>query len=213
MEAFLKAASRKRRITVIVAETAPSYIGRKLALSLSGAGIPTLLIPDSGIFSLLSRISKVILGTHSVRADGSLIAISGSLPLAKAAREQKVPVIVLTGMFKVSPEFSFAGSTLSNASIDGAVTIARTEEEDWDIGNPSEVLTLPEVDGHGIYGIEGDDGTNGGPLTQRELQNARVDIEVLAPYYDRVPAELIDLFITNLYVLPGSKSSASCIID
>lgn len=65
VEEFLKAAGKKRKFEVIVAETAPSYRGQELALSLSKAGIETTLIPDSSIFAMMARVNKVIVGTHA----------------------------------------------------------------------------------------------------------------------------------------------------
>ena len=123
MLSFLRAASRKRKFTVIVAETSPSLSGRTTALELSAAGISTILIPDSNIFSLLPRCSKVLLGPHLVLADGALLSIGGSLPLCVAASQMRVPVVIVGGMFKFSPEY--------------------LGESDWsmrDLGNPGEVL-------------------------------------------------------------------------
>jgi translation initiation factor eIF-2B subunit beta len=65
VEEFLKAAGKKRKFEVIVPETAPSYRGQELALSLSKAGIETTLIPDSSIFAMMARVNKVIVGTHA----------------------------------------------------------------------------------------------------------------------------------------------------
>jgi len=168
VESFLRAAHRKRHFTVIVAETAPSFSGRSLALSLSASGIPTILIPDSNVFSLLPRCSKVLVGPHLVSADGALLSIAGSLPMCLAARRLGVPVAVVSGMYKFGREY-LAG-------------------EEWgmrDLGSPEEVLKPGEVD-------QGD------------------ETEVLNPYYDVVPAELVSLYITNLYVqrrFPSLKSS------
>ncbi|KAM0745589.1 nagb/rpia/CoA transferase-like protein [Meredithblackwellia eburnea MCA 4105] len=164
VEAFLKAASRKRKFTVIVAETAPGFSGRATAHSLSLAGITTILIPDSNIFSLLPRCSKVLLGPHLVLADGALLSISGSLPLCLAASKLRVPVVVCGGMFKFTP-------------------IYVGEEVGWsmrDLKSPSGVLRDQLVD-------EGEEET-----------------EVLNPYYDVVPAELVSLYITNLGGHPSS---------
>ncbi|GAA5892501.1 hypothetical protein JCM5296_006148 [Sporobolomyces johnsonii] len=166
VEAFLKNAARKRKFTVIVAETAPSFSGRATALALSAANIPTILIPDSNIFALLPRCSKVLLGPHLVLADGALLSISGSLPLCMAANRMRVPVVVVGGMFKFSPLY--------------------LGEADWgmrDLGSPEEVLKS-------IEGGTGDDGED--------------DTEVLNPYYDVVPAELVSLYISNLGGHPSS---------
>ncbi|GAA5969872.1 hypothetical protein JCM11641_008070 [Rhodosporidiobolus odoratus] len=166
VEAFLKNAARKRKFTVIVAETAPSFSGRATALALSSAGIPTILIPDSNIFALIPRCSKVLLGPHLVLADGALLSIAGSLPLCLAANRMRVPVVVVGGMFKFSPLY--------------------LGEADWsmrDLGSPEEVLKPTE-------GVAGEDGEE--------------ETEVLNPYYDVVPAELVSLYISNLGGHPSS---------
>ncbi|GAA6002087.1 hypothetical protein JCM10207_003066 [Rhodosporidiobolus poonsookiae] len=168
VEAFLKNAARKRKFTVIVAETAPSFSGRATALALSAANIPTILIPDSNIFAVLPRCSKVLVGPHLVLADGALLSIAGSLPLCLAANRMRVPVVVVGGMFKFSPLY--------------------LGEADWgmrDLGSPEEVLKSTETEGAGDKdGVE--------------------ETEVLNPYYDVVPAELVSLYISNLGGHPSS---------
>jgi len=170
VEAFLKAAARKRKFTVIVAETAPSFSGRTMANSLSGSGIETVIIPDACVFALMPRCSKLALGAHVVLADGSLLSSVGSLLVARAAKAHLVPIVCCTGMFKFSPVFLADDYSVS------------------DFGPPSDVLDL------NVTGLE--DGSL--PLCLRE------DCEVLNPYYDRVPADLINLFVTNLGAYPST---------
>ena len=74
---------------------------------LIAAGITVILIPDSAVFALMSRVNKVILGTHIVLANGGLIAAAGAKPIAKAAREHRTPVIIVTGVYKLSPSYPF----------------------------------------------------------------------------------------------------------
>ena len=105
VESFLKKAASKRSFQVIVAEAAPFCHGHDLAISLAKSGIKTTVIPDSAIFTVLSRVTKVIIGTHSVTANGGLKAVSGSYGLALAAKHHSVPLIVLAAMFKYTPEF------------------------------------------------------------------------------------------------------------
>jgi translation initiation factor eIF-2B subunit beta len=64
---FLKEAARFRKFQVIVAETAPEFKGHEMAKQLSSAGIETTVITDSAIFAVMSRVNKVILGTHAGR--------------------------------------------------------------------------------------------------------------------------------------------------
>ncbi|EGN95551.1 hypothetical protein SERLA73DRAFT_186627 [Serpula lacrymans var. lacrymans S7.3] len=106
VEAFLKSAAHYRKFTVIVAETAPSYTGHDMAQSLSSAGISTVLVPDSSIYALMSRVNKVILGAHAILANGGMFAITGSLLAASAARAHSTPVVVCTGQFKLTPQWN-----------------------------------------------------------------------------------------------------------
>ncbi len=71
VEAFFKKAARKgRKFRANVAECAPMCFGHELAISLAEHGIPVTVISDSSIFTHLSRVTKVVLGAHSVMANG-----------------------------------------------------------------------------------------------------------------------------------------------
>ncbi|KAJ3325510.1 GCD complex subunit gcd7, partial [Blyttiomyces sp. JEL0837] len=78
-----------------------------MALALSQAGIDTTLITDSAIFAVMSRVNKVILGTHAVFANGGLVAINGSQVMASAANHHGTPVVVLSELYKLSNAYPF----------------------------------------------------------------------------------------------------------
>ncbi|KAG9012096.1 GCD complex subunit gcd7 [Tulasnella sp. JGI-2019a] len=103
VETFLKSAAHYRKFTVIVAETAPSFSGRDMAKSLAAEGITTVLVPDSCIFALMSRVNKVILGAHAVLANGGVFAVAGTLLAASAAKAHATPVVICTGQYKFTP--------------------------------------------------------------------------------------------------------------
>lgn len=103
VQAFLKRAAKKRKFQVIVVECAPLYQGHAMAVSLSAAGIETNVVTDSAVFAVMSRVNKVIVGTHTVMANGGLKAIAGSHSIALAAKYYSVPFIVCAPMFKLSP--------------------------------------------------------------------------------------------------------------
>ena len=44
--------------------------GHELASNLSKVGLDVTLIPDSAIFTTISRVNTVIIGTHSIFANG-----------------------------------------------------------------------------------------------------------------------------------------------
>eukprot|EP00735_Rhodelphis_limneticus_P014817 TRINITY_DN8908_c0_g1::TRINITY_DN8908_c0_g1_i1::g.19056::m.19056 TRINITY_DN8908_c0_g1::TRINITY_DN8908_c0_g1_i1::g.19056 ORF type:complete len:368 (+),score=82.32,sp/Q54EY2/EI2BB_DICDI/43.56/2e-99,IF-2B/PF01008.12/3.9e-73 TRINITY_DN8908_c0_g1_i1:98-1201(+) len=104
VEEFLKEAHmKKRHFSVIVAEGAPTLDGPVVAKKLAELGIPTTVIPDSAIFAVMSRVDKVIVGTHAVLANGGLLGPAGLNAIALAAKYKSVPFIVCTGLFKLSP--------------------------------------------------------------------------------------------------------------
>lgn len=181
VQKFLLRAAAKRKFTVIHAEGFPNMhrethalVTGKHSLSQSdgtedeapsaehfsrpliAAGITVVLIPDAAVFALLSRVNKVILGTHIVLANGGLIAAAGSKAICMGAREHRTPVVVVTGVYKLCPNFSFDFDALIEH------------------GSPGPILG---------YGEDGD----------------LVDtVDVENPLHDFVPANLIDLYVTNL---------------
>jgi translation initiation factor eIF-2B subunit beta len=66
-----------------------------MATRLASSKIQTTVIPDSGVFAMMSRVNKVIIGTNSVMADGGLRAPSGVQSVALAAKHYSVPVITI----------------------------------------------------------------------------------------------------------------------
>ena len=74
-----------------------------MAVNLAKAKIKTTLISDVAIFAMMSRVNKVIIGTHTVMANGGLKAITGSHTVAQAAKHYSVPVLVLLPLYKLSP--------------------------------------------------------------------------------------------------------------
>jgi translation initiation factor eIF-2B subunit beta len=174
---LLKAAHAKRKFTVIHAESYPNdhksthaAVTRsnehpdsaddelstdKFTKLLTEAGITVILIPDSAVFALMSRVNKVILGTHAVLANGGLVAAAGARTIAQAARVHRTPVVVLSGVYKLSPVYPFDLEAL-----------------------------IEYGDASKIFGYE-----------EGDMVDA---IDVENPLFDYVPAELVDLYITNL---------------
>jgi translation initiation factor eIF-2B subunit beta len=161
VQKFLATAARKRKFTVVHAEAYPNDHlathatvvngGRKSDSDDSSAsdaderwkpltamGITVILIPDSAVFALMSRINKVILAPHTVLANGSLIAASGSATIARAARAHRVPVVVLSGVYKLSPVYPFDTAELIEFGEPGKVVPFQDGEfmDGVDVVNP-----------------------------------------------------------------------------
>ena len=178
VQKFLLQAAKKRKFTVVHVEGYPNDSTETHSTLLHGRvkhpgledddeeskwqplislGITVVMIPDSAVYAIMSRVNKVILATHSVLANGGLVAAAGAKVIAKAAKMHQTPVIVLSGVYKLSPIYPF------------------NIEELIEYGDASKVI----------------------PYQERNADWSD-RVEVVNPLYDYVPADLVDLYITNL---------------
>ncbi|KAL6943750.1 hypothetical protein ACO0OE_003641 [Hanseniaspora uvarum] len=96
---------KKRNFTCIITESYPNNLDKaqKFALKLSDLGIDTIIIPDSMIFAVMSKIGKVIIGCKQIFSNGSAIVSStGVQTVVQCAKEFRVPIIVMAGLYKLS---------------------------------------------------------------------------------------------------------------
>merc|ERR1712176_1477349 len=113
---FLKYAAKYRSFEVFVCESAPTLHGQSMAHDLvkDAKNIKSVtLISDSSVFAIMSRVNKVIIGTHAVFANGGLLAHSGTHGLALAAKFYSVPIVVVTGLYKLSTVYSYDQDTFN----------------------------------------------------------------------------------------------------
>jgi translation initiation factor eIF-2B subunit beta len=133
VQRFLLKAASKRKFTVIHAEAYPNnHVKTHRLLTgtdsasgpaaaeddenlpsdsfskpLTSAGITVVMVPDSAIFAVMPRASKVVLDTHAVLTNGSLVAAAGTKAVIKAAKFHRVPVLVLAATYKLSPTYPY----------------------------------------------------------------------------------------------------------
>jgi translation initiation factor eIF-2B subunit beta len=132
--AFLKEASKFRKFEIIVAESAPSYSGHKMALALQEQGIDTTVIADAAVYAMMPAVNKVIVGTHGVMANGGLVAHTGAGNIAAAAKVHAVPFVVVTGLHKLTPLYAFDSETFNEH------------------GAPSQLIKFDELNFEGVDG-------------------------------------------------------------
>ena len=58
-------------------------------------------------------VNKVIIGTQAVLADGGLLGHAGTHNIAMRALHHAVPLIVVAGLYKFSPQYAFNQDTLN----------------------------------------------------------------------------------------------------
>lgn len=108
---LIRARERANRIfTVLVTEGFPNNTqnAHDFAKKLAEHDIETIIIPDSAVFALMSRVGKVIIGTKTVFINGgSIVSSAGVSSVCECAREFKTPVFAVAGLYKLSPLYPF----------------------------------------------------------------------------------------------------------
>ncbi|GMM30898.1 translation initiation factor eIF2B subunit beta [Martiniozyma asiatica (nom. inval.)] len=120
---FLLKASLKRKFTVLVTENYPNDIEQchTFAKKLAEANIETIIIPDSTVFAVMSRVGKVLIGTRSVFANGGCVTASGVATVCECAKEHRTPVFAVSGLYKLSPSHPFNRDDLIEVGNSGKV--------------------------------------------------------------------------------------------
>lgn len=120
---FLIKARAKRKFTVMVTESYPNEIeqAHKFVKALAENNIETILIPDTTTFAVMSRVGKVIIGSSSVFANGGCLCNSGVSSVVECAKEARVPVFAVAGLYKLSPLYPFNRDDLVEVGNSGKV--------------------------------------------------------------------------------------------
>ena len=153
---FLKYAAKYRSFEVFICESAPSLHGQSMADELiqeckkhkndKNFNIKSVtLISDSSIFAIMSRVNKVIIGTHAVFANGGLLAHSGTHGLALAAQFYSVPIVVVTGLYKLSTVYAYDQDTFNEHDAPSNL-IKYENQSDYGLQNENVSIQNPVFD-------------------------------------------------------------------
>ncbi|MES1906971.1 MAG: hypothetical protein MHM6MM_000181 [Cercozoa sp. M6MM] len=107
------AASRGRHFSVIVADGSDGH-GAEFALQLASLqGVSAQVIPEAAVLAMMPQATKVVIGTEYVLANGGLVSRCGTRNLCLAAQLHARPVLVLGGMYKLAPLYTFGQHTFN----------------------------------------------------------------------------------------------------
>ncbi|OJT10537.1 hypothetical protein TRAPUB_12975 [Trametes pubescens] len=99
---LLEAHASGRKFSAIVVDSRPMLEGKRLVAILSEAGIQCtyLLLPALG--SVMSEVSTVFIGAHSIHSNGAVYSRAGTALVAMMAKRHSVPVVVCCETYKFS---------------------------------------------------------------------------------------------------------------
>ncbi|KAI0047310.1 eukaryotic translation initiation factor 2B delta subunit [Auriscalpium vulgare] len=99
---LLEAWEEGTRFSVYVVDSRPMLEGKRLLSVLVAASIPCtyLLLPALG--SVITEISTVFVGAHSIHSNGAVYSRAGTALVAMMAKQHSVPVVVCCETYKFS---------------------------------------------------------------------------------------------------------------
>ncbi|KEY72060.1 hypothetical protein S7711_00077 [Stachybotrys chartarum IBT 7711] len=117
VERFILRAALRRKFTVLIATESPREHTQDVPHAafrkkLSAAGVKVISVMNGGLMAYMSRVDKVILGARVIAANGGVVTDAGAAAIARAAKEHGNAVIVLGGMYKLSPVNPFDEGSL-----------------------------------------------------------------------------------------------------
>ncbi|KHN96550.1 translation regulator GCD7 [Metarhizium album ARSEF 1941] len=108
VERFVLRAAAKRKFTVLIVTEPPRKKTEQVQHAvfrkgLATAGITVINVMNSGSMAYMSRVNTVILSARAIVANGGAVTNAGAAAIARAAHEQGNAVVVLAGVYKLSP--------------------------------------------------------------------------------------------------------------
>lgn len=104
---FREAKKQGKKFSVICTETRPLYQGHRTARELVAAKIPTTMVVDTAVSSLIKEVDLVIVGADVVTSDISLVNKVGTLYVALAAKRAGIQFYSAAELAKFDPETLF----------------------------------------------------------------------------------------------------------
>eukprot|EP01102_Stenamoeba_stenopodia_P001437 TRINITY_DN11250_c0_g1_i1.p1 TRINITY_DN11250_c0_g1~~TRINITY_DN11250_c0_g1_i1.p1 ORF type:complete len:511 (-),score=129.22 TRINITY_DN11250_c0_g1_i1:38-1570(-) len=99
-ESLKKAFDEGKSFRVIIADSHPFKEGKKLLDNLVKHGIECTYILFNALSYVIKEVSKVLIGAHTLLANGNVISRAGTAVVAMMAHAKNVPVIVLCESYK-----------------------------------------------------------------------------------------------------------------
>lgn len=112
LSCFKDAKSNKKDIKVLVVDD-QILSSTRMVTELTEAGLKSYRVAYSSVCTVMPKVSKVIVDSCAVMADGGIIGFSGIYGLGITAKEYSVPFLVVSPVYKLTPKYSFGQQTFN----------------------------------------------------------------------------------------------------
>ncbi|KAK8049429.1 translation initiation factor eIF-2B subunit beta [Apiospora phragmitis] len=103
VQRFLTRSKRKCTVFLVVDPSAEDpYASFRKSMAATGSVVVNIM--NTGLMAYMSRVNKVILSARAIMSTGGVLVDGGASVIARAARELGRTVIVIGGVYKLSPD-------------------------------------------------------------------------------------------------------------
>jgi len=99
---ILEAWAEGTTFSVVVVDSRPMLEGKRLLSVLAAASIPCTYLLLPALSAVISDVSIVLLGAHSIHSNGAVFSRAGTALVAMMAKQHSVPVVVCCETYKFS---------------------------------------------------------------------------------------------------------------
>lgn len=112
---ILRAALRRKFVVLIAIDPSDTVDGKSQYASfrkkLIAAGISVINVSNAGLACYMPRVNRVLLGARAIVANGGVVTDAGAVALSRSAKQKGIAVVVLGGVYKLSPQSPFSISS------------------------------------------------------------------------------------------------------
>jgi translation initiation factor eIF-2B subunit delta len=122
----------EKKFSVIVVDSRPDFEGQEMLESLAKAGICCTYVFINAISFIMPKVTKVLLGAHSLLANGYVMSRVGTAQIAMTANFYNVPVLVCCETHKFSERVQTDSFVYNEIGDPNALVINKSSMKPYD---------------------------------------------------------------------------------
>lgn len=174
-----------KSFSVIIVDSRPILEGREMLRQLVNAGIKCSYVLINAVSYIMSKATKVLLGAHSLLANGYVMSRAGTAQIALIARSYNKPVLVCCETYKFCERVQTDSIVHNEIGNLRCLMLMDKKLSSSFLGDPEKVIKINSY--------------NESPLKNWKINRYVTPLNLM---YDVTPPDLVTAVVTELAILP-----------
>eukprot|EP00750_Incisomonas_marina_P005479 INCI13964.3.p1 GENE.INCI13964.3~~INCI13964.3.p1 ORF type:complete len:518 (+),score=118.34 INCI13964.3:126-1679(+) len=184
---YVRSAENRLNIRIVVTDSPPSFLGKRMIKKIASAGIHCTYAPLSALSYVMQDVTKVFIGASALASNGAVIAHAGTALVAMVAKTQGIPVLVCAETYKFC----------ERVQVDA---IVENELSDVD-----QLVFDPDADSGDSHDVQRDAMAEKYTAQHGALASTYCEPSALGLIYDLTPAEFVTALVTEVGIIPPTS--------